>query len=183
MTFGLPMDLFPISMEGEVKRTNILKWLAKRQRKEQLLLKNPSNGFNHVDMPGRNDILVGKGKPFQRHVGNVWLRTIVESYMDEYIALAKGGKHIVIRKVLDAVRKDRGRFLKKERDDWWTEVSEADALDKITKLFWSVKARWKGKKRGSAPSKHIGPAKGEKRLRIGFCEDCCSSPEIVPVDM
>jgi hypothetical protein len=147
-------------------------------------LKDKAKRFDRVDMPGKHDILVGKGTPFQRHVGNVWLRTIVESYMDQYISAPKGEKQNVIRIMRNLVRNDGGRFLKKERDDWWTEVSEADALDKITKLVQSVKASAKGTNRGLAISKCISSqAEGKKRARIGFCQDCCPSPEMASANM
>eukprot|EP00339_Tiarina_fusa_P009864 CAMPEP_0117054296 /NCGR_PEP_ID=MMETSP0472-20121206/37631_1 /TAXON_ID=693140 ORGANISM="Tiarina fusus, Strain LIS" /NCGR_SAMPLE_ID=MMETSP0472 /ASSEMBLY_ACC=CAM_ASM_000603 /LENGTH=443 /DNA_ID=CAMNT_0004769833 /DNA_START=135 /DNA_END=1467 /DNA_ORIENTATION=- len=163
MTFGLPMDVFPVSTEGEVKN-GMEKWIAKRQRKEQSLFNNVLQDFNRVDVPGRWDVLVGKGKPFQRHVGNVRLRAMVESYIDEYISAPKGEKHLVPRKVLTVVRQDGGRFLKKEKDGWWVEVSCADALDKVSKLFLSTKAGSKGTNRNLAMFKALAKEMARREL-------------------
>ena len=55
--------------------------------------------------------------------------------MGEYKRAAKLEKgHVALKVVLDTVR-DGGRFLKRESNGWWVEVSEEAAREKISMTF------------------------------------------------
>jgi hypothetical protein len=133
------MDLwFPVSTEGEVKRSNLEKWIAKRQRKETLL-KHSASEFDRMDMAR---CLGRQGKTLSAPRGKCALASYGQVIRRGMRRGAKGGKRHVARRMLSRVRQDGGRFLRKERDGWWTEIPKPDALDKISKLFTSVKASW-----------------------------------------
>lgn len=93
-----------------------------------------------VSLPGRSDILVGKGKPIQQHAGNILMRSLVAKHLEEYQRLAKGTKIIACQKVLALVRESSGRFLRKDEEGWWVEIPDQIALEKIGKAFKTAQA-------------------------------------------
>jgi hypothetical protein len=137
MTFGIPIYLFPMTSEGELKLANHLKWIKKRQVKETLL--TSFGFFDKVDMPNRNDILVGKGKPFQQHPGNVRLRQLVELRLADYTVARKSEKTNLTREIVQMIKDSSVRFLKRDLDGWWEEVSAEDAREKVSKTFGSTR--------------------------------------------
>jgi hypothetical protein len=140
LTFGVPIDMFPITSQGELKRTNHLKWIAKRRVKESHFLMDPSSDtFDRIDLPSLRDVLIGKGKPFQRHPGNVHLRTVIGQYLEKYVDAKKRDKPAMFWEVVDIVKKSSGRFLKKDRDGWWIVVTDDEAREKVGKTFTSAR--------------------------------------------
>ena len=125
MTFGIPVEACPLTLEGELKTANHLKWIKKRQVRDNAI--RQTGVFNKIDMPGVNDVLVGRGKPFQQHPGNVRLRQLVELHVATYKAAETGEKGMVTLEILRTINDASGRFLKKDSDDWWVEVSWEDA--------------------------------------------------------
>ena len=125
MTFGIPVQACPVTLEGELKTANHLKWIKKLQVKDEAI--RQTGVFNKIDMPGVGDVLVGKGKPFQQHPGNVRLRQLVELHVDKYKAAKKGDKTTITRGIVETITKNSGRFLKKDSDGWWVEVTRDDA--------------------------------------------------------
>jgi hypothetical protein len=79
---------------------------------------------------------MGKGKPNQHHTGNVYLRVLVEDYIDEYqTAQLSVDRMVVIDKVYSMIKANSGRFLQKDDDGWWRESQKEDAVAKVRRLF------------------------------------------------
>ena len=157
LSFGIPVDLFPITSEGELKKTNHMKWLSTRRSKESTRMSQhgqhqiyfaSSMSDSQIDIPGRNDVLMGKGKPLQDHSGNVALRALVNIYLEDYQAAKKNDKVNYVNKVYDIITKSKhGRFLKKNEKGWWVLADdEKDAREKVGKTFtselYSIKQGW-----------------------------------------
>jgi hypothetical protein len=135
LSFGLPVDLIPYSESGTIKKTNLNRWIAKYIARDKEMAKN-GGAFSGVDLPSRNDVLHGKGKPFQNHPGNAHLRVLVESNIDEYQAAYESvDKMNVVYKVFAEVKATSGRFLEKDDVGWWRESHDVDAVDKVRMLF------------------------------------------------
>ena len=89
-SFGIPVDLLPLGADCELKVGNHVKWMDLRKAKESTRTEEeraiqfaPSPRLQ-TTLPGRNDVLLGKGKPIQNHPGNVAMRSLVNSHMPEY---------------------------------------------------------------------------------------------------
>jgi hypothetical protein len=165
MTFGVPMDLFPVTSHGELKQGNHRKWIAGRKVKEREL--KMFGRFDKIDLPARDDVLVGKGKPIQRHPGNANLRLLVELRLDEYSRLARGAKGSCSDDVLRIIKESPGRFLRNDGDGWWVEVSDEDAREKITNTFISEQG-----KAGRNQRTRMRKLSNEKRARIEQPRGC-----------
>ena len=134
LSYGIPVDLLPLSESGAIKKTTLNRWIARCIARDLQL--SYGGVFSGVDLPTRNDVLMGKGKPIQLHPGNVNLRLLVEDYIDEYQdANLSLDKMSIVYKVISMIHARHGRFLQKDHDGWWRESANEDALDKIRKTF------------------------------------------------
>jgi hypothetical protein len=138
MTFGIPVQFVPVSYEGKLKTAHHLKWMAKRRMKD-LSIKR-SGQFEGIDLPARNDVLLGRGKPFQEHPGNICMRNLVELYLKEYQGAPIGQKNVIAGKIVADIQETGGRFVKKRADGWWEETEDDDALVKVLKTFRTLRA-------------------------------------------
>jgi hypothetical protein len=91
--------------------------------------------FTGIDIPGQHDVLLGKGKTSNQHSGNVRMRTLVDLHMDEYDQTPVGEKHVIAGSIVKAIQKDSGRFLSQKPDGWWIEVSDIQAVQKVSNVF------------------------------------------------
>lgn len=91
-----------------------------------------------VEHPQRNDVLLGRGRPLQRHPGNVRFHQIVDRYRNIYVNAKKHEKLLVSRRVVSEVSTPSseapgGRFLRKvESGRYWEEVSTETVLEKTS---------------------------------------------------
>ena len=134
MAFGVPVSALPVTYEGEVKLQAHQRWISKRLVKEKILQEGKE--FRGIDLPGVNDVLLGRGKTVQDHCGNLKMRYIIEMYMDKYKHAAKLHKCEVSSEVVREVQKHGGLFLKRSDDNgWWVEVSDDAAREKVSMTF------------------------------------------------
>jgi hypothetical protein len=155
LSFGLPIGMLPFTTESELKLGNHKNWVQRRIVKEQEL-KIGEGSFSGIDLPGRNDVLLGQGKPIQEHPGNLRLHDLVRLYMDEYNqANRTGGRTIVTRKIihdilflspLDTNSVGGGRFLKRRDDNlkngWWEEVTDEEVVfEKVSNAIRGIRKR------------------------------------------
>eukprot|EP00980_Cylindrotheca_fusiformis_P018412 scaffold6052_cov118-Cylindrotheca_fusiformis.AAC.25 len=135
MSFGIPVEEFPFTANGDVQLANHIEWMGRRRKKEEYLRKHPPIE-GAVDLPSNYDVLWGKGKQIYRHPGNRLLRELVENYDDEYNRLWKDGKSRLADQIVSVVHGFSGRFMKLDRKSGvWVEVSDLVAREKVTHRF------------------------------------------------
>lgn len=129
MTFGIPPDALPVTMDGELKRKNHIEWIKMRKRQESM----PQ--YPRIMIPSRNDVLFGRGKPFREHIGNLRLFNLLDENLDRYEKLRLKEKSMLIAEMVDAIRAEGGRFLMKQDGVVWTEVDDRQAKEKVSHAF------------------------------------------------
>jgi hypothetical protein len=82
LSFGLPIQFLPFTTEHELKTGMHKKWVERRIVKEEELQRH--GVFLGLDLPNRNDVLIGKGRPIQNHPGNRQLLELVQGHLYEY---------------------------------------------------------------------------------------------------
>lgn len=167
MSYGIPVEHFPINEAHVIKKTNFSRWLSRRRTKEQRI--DRTGEFAGVDLPTRYDILAGTGRPINRHPGNVWLRSLVDQYMEEYTSAKKGSKSVVIMRVVDEVKSSSGRFLSRDQSGWWFEVPDSEAKAKVAKAFLTAGTK---KNRDFSDIK-LPDSPVEKRRKTILPHACC----------
>ena len=178
-TSAIPIDLSSGTVSKEYFTTYIKAWreyerstTKKMEKYDELLLSMPSDSRSSSSMmagsadtaslpvqdtfvstPSNNDVLIGKGKFFQYHTGNVRFRYLVEEHRERYENAERHDKNPLCQEVVDLIKSRGGRFLKRtETTDsvsfptLWVEVSGREARKKTSMCFRSQKRAAKLKK-------------------------------------
>ncbi len=81
--------------------------------------------------PEENDILLGRGRPYQEFSGNRNLARLISDRKEEYKASGKLGKTELTNTILQDMKRCGGRFLKKSEDGiYWVLVNDEIAREK-----------------------------------------------------
>jgi hypothetical protein len=143
MTFGIPIDDFPISSSGELKidrHKEFLEMLRRRESKHISMMVAGEERKPIINIPSRSDVLFGRGKPFQQHPGNLRLNMLVESMAEEYDSKRmRKEKTAFADEVAEEMKRTGVRFLHKV-DGIWEEADESMIRDKVSNTFRSVRA-------------------------------------------
>ncbi|CAJ1947931.1 unnamed protein product [Cylindrotheca closterium] len=147
--FGIPN--IPLNSDGTLIMHNPIDSSSKRfffTRPEYTL-------SNNLILPTPNDILLGKGRPYQEHPGNIAMNDIIDKFREEYTSCkTRTEKTAMSQSILETIRKQGGRFLikKSKDDDLWVVATDAKARDKVAHSF-------------RMPRKFLKDAIKEKRLK------------------
>jgi len=140
MTFGVPRKCFPISPSGDLLVDKHGEFLAMRRRQEAAwAARNHTSHHAHLHeniivVPRNDDVLLGRGRPFQEHAGNMRCNYVVLSTMEKYEEASRNDKTTIARNVINKIKGYGGRFLK-QHEGVWEEVDDSEALRKISHSF------------------------------------------------
>jgi hypothetical protein len=107
-----------------------------------------------------NDILCGRGQPFQVWEGNRTMHRLVNSYRDDYLNARRAEKPQIIKKIIQELRDGGSRFLR-PHGDRWVEVDEESVYHKISHVMRLRKDNQS--QIGSAKGKQASSSSGEAR--------------------
>jgi hypothetical protein len=113
MTFGIPMDMFPITSDGKFPLDNHKNWLAQRRTLETME-NTLSNDDERVGVPSPLDILLGRHWEAQCHQGNLRFRNTIAKHGDAYEKAKKLEKTQIAEEVVEELRASGSRFLKSD---------------------------------------------------------------------
>ena len=130
MTFGLPNDVLPILPSGNLRLEGHQE-LVRRLRKQDE--SNIAPGARVV-LPLTSDVLLGRGKPLQKHPGNIRYHHIIDTYNDQYENALKLEKTKISMYLVEQIQKAGGRFLKLD-DVGWVEIGDDAARSKVAHTF------------------------------------------------
>ena len=85
-------------------------------------------------MPFSQDVLFGKGTPFQNHPGNMRFRELIADHIKQYDKSQKKEKKDIAFGIIDTIRQSGGLFLKQD-GGLWTRVNDEVARLKVTAAF------------------------------------------------
>jgi hypothetical protein len=130
MTFGIKSSDFPVTTSGE-KRFDAHHDYVRKMRQSEYVF---DDGIKRIIIPGTLDVLLGRGKPLQKHDGNLNYHYVVEGYHDRYERASKLEKTQIAKTIVDKIHEQGGRFLKQE-DAGWVEIDDEAARTKISHTF------------------------------------------------
>jgi hypothetical protein len=153
-SFGIPANLIPLNADGSVSsKEHHVQQMEKRRK-----LERQEYQVTTIMIPCSFDILVGKGRPFQDHPGNIELRDWIRTHQYSYELAQNYEKKKIVQSVIKMVRSKGGRFLKDD-GGYWMEVSEEVAHAKVGHLFRDRK-RQREPKAAAAKKANAGINKG-----------------------
>lgn len=165
LPFGIPTDVLPVTATGGVKVKDLQRWFDRRRKKEEFLDQNPDVPFDRLELPGIRDVLFAKGKPYQSHLGNQEYLVLINRLLQNHEAANRKGKREIVMSVIQQMRAKQARFLVRDTDGWWVELSAKDLIEKVSKAFSNASTS-AAKNRSVAVTNQAGEETA-KRMRAG----------------
>ena len=108
-----------------------------------------------------NDVLFGRGKPFQIHPGNVRLHQLVDERKHVYTMSRRDDKTMIATSIVNLIKREGGRFLRKYKNDKkkWMEVDDIVARNKVSHALRGTGRELPSSKRIQAEVRTIKRAK------------------------
>ena len=104
--------------------------------------------------PGKNDGLGGRGRAIRLHEGNQRFIRLINGMRLEYESAPKGRKMDVVRRVVDTIHNEHGRFLQK-KGSAWEEAGLEKAIIKTSQAFRDLRVEESATaKKSVQPTKH-----------------------------
>jgi hypothetical protein len=144
LSFGIPIDRFPYDFDDlQIKLRSHSRFLVRQKVLEKMIMAGTFDQWRGAHIPGVKDILIGTGAHVSEHVGNRWLWSILEEYLEEYNSAIAHGKQKIdtIKKVVVRVEGDSGRFLKQWENLWCQTDQASDKHEKIIHVFRGMNKR------------------------------------------
>lgn len=163
MTFGLPLDILPVTRDGKVHlidHRRFLKLLQTNDHKnvlEQAAAAANEEASNDsarrgvvVKSPGPMDVILGRGRRGVKLPGNVMLKGLLEEHYDAYNDGSKVDKASITQLIYTQMQQAGCRFLKPLFDETkvtrgrpspigWVEVDNEAARDRIGHGFRNLR--------------------------------------------
>ena len=151
MPFGIPNQILPIDESGNMKDGLMEAFVDERKTLEAARAKAIGE---RIDFPSPDDVLMGRGRPYQEYSGNAFLATILNARRDEYNNADRFHKTVMSYDIVKAIHDRGGRFIQRdESTGGWRVVSEAVAREKVSGGFRTrtrrQEAQESGKNEGS----------------------------------
>lgn len=164
MSYGIPITNVNLDHDGNLDTENILRRIEDRRIKE-FAMKELAAASNVVEVATDNDVLLGRGKPYQVHPGNLKLAKLIEERHEQFNNASKAEKTVITWQIVTEVReKHGGRFL--ERDESTGAWKERDNEVARIKVAYGFRSHLKmQRKRGRDTGSSSSPD-DEKRIKV-----------------
>jgi hypothetical protein len=129
MTFGIPSDILPISSTGEKRIEAHEEYIRRLWHADEI-----KDNIDRIILPGKFDVLLGRGKPLQKHHGNLHYHFVIEGYHDQYEKAMKLEKTQIAKYIVETIQELGGRFLKQD-EAGWIEIDDEAARTKVSHTF------------------------------------------------
>ena len=146
MTFGIPKSAIPLDESCQPNLEFHASWIQREQDFQATLKGRKRNGERGddvllVDLPRNKDVIFGRGKKAQRHVGNLRLRFVLEENLDAYNQADNDGKGQIVASIISSIKAGGGRFLKQVDGNsaCWGVVPDRSVRSKIGHDFRTVR--------------------------------------------
>jgi hypothetical protein len=108
--------------------------MAKKSKESGVKSEGPSGALQRVLSPTHFDVIFGKGKPLQKHPGNLRMRRIASVHKKNYL-VSKREKLLLADMILQRIKNGGSepvRFMKRGDDgELWVEVDDYEAREKV----------------------------------------------------
>ena len=99
-----------------------------------------------IQSPTDFDVLLGRGRNYQLHPGNIRFRALIERYIEQYETSDKQDKTILAYTIIGLIKDVSGRFLLRDDDgSGFIEVDDVVAQTKVAHAFRSMRTAMKRK--------------------------------------
>lgn len=168
---GVPLDSFPVDMNGNMREDIINAWYYEHLVKEGMISVVPSEGLERnekdaypelhpsavelpqaqsqaqrtkassVISPSDSDVLSGRGRFLQNHPGNQRFRKFVEDHFHEYDALARYDRMAFTTNLTNILLEDKIRFLEQTIRGDWVTLNLQEVRKKVSQQFRTLRKK------------------------------------------
>merc|ERR1712176_468373 len=105
--------------------------------------RHDATGYIYETAIADRDVKLGRGKPLQRHPGNIWFRDQIRTMFPEYDRAEKSRQTQMSLNMVHFVRNENRRFLAAapKLKGYWREISVAEAREKVAVNFRTERKR------------------------------------------
>lgn len=162
--YGIPLDTFPVDVNGNIRESILNTWLHNHLAKEGSLKSHGSaiqdNSFpgdddtssssgDDEDAPSssvqdgiwQTDVLLGRGRLVQYHPGNIRFRELLEEHRAEYESLLRNQRRQACIDLTNELVGNGTRFLKHGENGEWTVCCFEDAVGKVSQFYRTRRRR------------------------------------------
>lgn len=136
-TFGIPPKALPIGPKNTIETDQFREKINKHMEQEQQSIFE-DEPRHLVAIPGPFDVLLGRSKYCQEHMGNVRFRFLVAAHRKSYENASRNEKTDIATRIVQAVKDLNGRFLTDYYADY-VEVPDIKAREKVAHAFRSLR--------------------------------------------
>ena len=113
-----------------------------------------------ISVPARFDVLLGRGRGYFNHVGNIRYRALIADVKERYDnTKTKKAKMVIADEILKSIHATGGRFLKDNGGEW-VPIDDKAARGKISHSFRALRA---SKLQGNKVSESVRSTNREER--------------------
>ncbi|KAL3935899.1 MAG: hypothetical protein SGBAC_008678, partial [Bacillariaceae sp.] len=135
---GVDPTYIPVNECGEMSdRVETCRRLEQQRRHERL--KYPRR--KSIGIPSTQDVLLGKGSPFQNHSGNKALRQLVKYRYKEYEGAKKGTKKAIAQEIVNVIIMVNGGLFLKQDGNKWAPANDEVAILKVSAAFRTLRSK------------------------------------------
>ena len=134
MTFGIPTQFLPITIDGELNLDYHARLIEEQRIAEGT--NKVSSDSSVILAPSAQDVLMGRSKAALIHPGNLRYHDLVRSNMDRYDAAGdkRHERTAICHQIVLAIKDKGGRFLKQENSGWVC-IDDSAAKEKVSTAF------------------------------------------------
>jgi hypothetical protein len=138
-SFGVPIELIPLTDTGNIKTTYLKQWVKLRKIIEVAEMTEAANdnSVSIIECPGSNDVVFRSGTSMSCHPGNVRFRYMVESKHEIPSLVSQTTQAELAEQLIKEIKFLGGRFLKWDNRGYWTELK--DSFQIHTKVALSIR--------------------------------------------
>ena len=135
MTYGIPVQVLPMTLDGDILCDNHKLWLEERRHWEECRRSDNHQKELRCAIPGPKDVLFGRDKISRSHTGNIRYYHLIATRQEQYdSAVSKDEKFIIASDIVLKIKESGGRFFKLDKAGW-VAVDDDTAREKVTSAF------------------------------------------------
>lgn len=169
-SFGIPVFDLAISIDEETNIKMNDDYITDQQRKdstmEEIWFDSREADRTRVALyPSNKDVLLGRGKPYQEYVGNLYLASLVDQRREQYHHVAdRFEKTCIAMGIVKTIEQSGGHFLQRT-EEGWVPVPVFVAREKVSHCFRTKTTRSTSisPKQSLAPSDTFSAQSNENR--------------------
>jgi hypothetical protein len=129
------------SVEAQNPQSSSSMGMQQAKKKKSKFKHSAFSSVAGVCVPSRNDVLFGRGKRYQNHIGNQRFRKLIDDCLSTYDKASKEQKTKIAQEIVGIVHQARGRFLKDDGAGW-VQVTDLHTLrQKVAHAFRGLRSQ------------------------------------------